>query len=344
MLIQRFFYGQLPDYARPNSPMMKQLLTRENRRVSPSARVLRVVIGVLLLILMPFVGYIIATNRGTISLEMPNPQDRIFLILYWPLVAVQLITRLWALAATVGVVSNEIQRGTWDTLKVTTDGAPLLLKTRWAAVFYQLLPLLVVIFIARLLFIGIALADLAQFQGHYLDLLLTGTTPFGTADVPTDTMVLLGIVTVSMMMTAALLAPFTAVAFDAALGMLLGTYARGRLLGPIGQVVLILLRVLITVAALIIGANLIGIPPQTASVLNTGDNNLQSWLSGFFLVTEGNLGLTLLHLTHVNRLWADFNYGVFIGIAALGYVLVQALLANLFVAWAGRRATRADTV
>jgi hypothetical protein len=56
------------------------------------------------------------------------------------------------------------------------------------------------------------------------------------------------------------------------------------------------------------------------------------------------MGLTMLHLPHVQRLWADLEYGVLVGWAFLGYTLLQALLANLIVRWAGYRASRADAV
>ncbi len=51
-----------------------------------------------------------------------------------------------------------------------------------------------------------------------------------------------------------------------------------------------------------------------------------------------------LHLPHVQHLWADIEYGVLVSMALLGYMLLQAGLANLLVKWAGRRATKADTL
>src|SRR5207247_711501 len=97
---------------------------------------------------------------------------------------------------------NEVQHGTWDTLKVTTDGAILTMKTRWAVVFYRLRWLLVILLLTRVVFIVGALIDLSSFQGRYLDLLLSGTTPFGPPNVPGEVSMVLGILTMSMMMTA----------------------------------------------------------------------------------------------------------------------------------------------
>jgi hypothetical protein len=56
------------------------------------------------------------------------------------------------------------------------------------------------------------------------------------------------------------------------------------------------------------------------------------------------MGLTLLHLPNVGRLWADLDYGALVGVGCLIYVLLQAALANALVHWAGRRAVGADSV
>jgi hypothetical protein len=213
-MMQRL-YGQLPDFARPFHPVMRYILSTVSRQGTLRWRVLRGVGLGVFAILMLYFGWQVANGFGVNPIDTPNPLDRIFLVLYWPLTIMQLLMRMTALSSTVSIILSESQRGTWDTLKITTDGAPLLMKTRWAAVFYRLWFFLTILMLARVFFIVVALIDLSSFQGRYLDLLLSGTTPFGPPHVSTDTSVILGIITVAMMMTASLLGPFTAIAFDA---------------------------------------------------------------------------------------------------------------------------------
>lgn len=341
--MQRLF-GQLPDFARPTHPVMRYILLG-GKHPSLRARVVRWLLGIILLAAMILMGLQIATNFGRTPLDSASPLDRLFLVVYWPLVVLQLLIRLFALGSTSGVIAGEMQRGTWDTLKVTTGGAVLAMKTRWAAVFYRVRTLLIIILVARIAFVVIALINLTSFQGRYLDLLLSGTTPFGLPDVAKESSVLAGVLITSTMMTAALLAPFTAIAFDASLGMLLGTLSQGRLLGMLGQVVLLLLRIFVTAMALQIGAVALSLTQPDAWPFQTLANSpLLAWLGAFLGIAEGDMGLTFLHLPHVQRLWADREYGVFVGVAFLGYVLLEAALANLIVKWAGNRAARADTV
>ncbi len=340
----RYFYTQLPDFAHPNHPIMRYALAA-GRKASRRAQLIRLVIGILLALGMLVLGWQIATSFGTVPLDTINPLDKVFLVLYWPLVIAQVIMRLYALGSTSGVISSEVQHGTWDTLKITSDGALLTMKTRWAVVFYRLQLILGILLLARLFFVAVALINLTSFQGRYLDLLLSGTVPFGPPNVSNDAAAIIGILIMSMMITASLLAPFTSVALDASVGMLLGTLSRGRLLGIIGQVVLLVTRILTTAWALQVGAAALSLGPQNSGLFPAlGGTPLEMWLGAFFGIAEGDMGLTLLHLPHVQRLWADREYGVLVGIAFLGYTLLQAALANLFIKWAGRRATKPDVI
>jgi hypothetical protein len=340
----RYFYTQLPDFAQPSHPIMRYALAA-GKRISRRGRLLRLLLGALLAAGMMILGWQIATSFGTAPLDAINPLDNIFLVLYWPLVIAQVLLRLYALGSTSGVISSEVQHGTWDTLKVTSDGAILTMKARWAAVFYRLQVVMALILLGRLFFVVVALINLTSFQGRYLDLLLSGTVPFGPPNVSNETAAIIGILIMSMMITASLLAPFTAVALDASVGMLLGTLSRGRLLGTIGQVVLMVTRILTTAWALRVGAAALSLGPLNMWPFPAlGGTPFEMWFGAFLGVAEGDMGLTLLHLPHVQRLWADREYGVLVGIGFLGYTLLQAALANFFIKWAGRRATKADSI
>lgn len=343
-MLQRF-YGQLPDFARPSNPLLRYTFLR-TREVKLGWRVFRIVAITVVVAVLVLFGYELANigSQAAVDTSSANPLDKVFLVLYWPLTLIQLLVRVFALGSTVGIITTETQRGTWDTLKVTTDGARLWMRTRWASIFYRLWVVLSVILALRIFFIGVSLVNLSYMQGRYLDLLLSGTLPFSpSANISQSASTVIGIVVVAMMMTASLLAPFTAVAFDAALGMFIGTLSRGRFTGLLGQLLLIIGRVLITCWALWVGAAALSMSIfATGAVAPLSDGSLGSWLGGFFGIVEGDLGLTLLHLDNVQHLWADIDYGVLIGVAVLGYVLLQAVLAVLLVRWAGRRAAKAE--
>ncbi|GAB4550986.1 MAG: hypothetical protein OHK0023_17560 [Anaerolineae bacterium] len=344
----RRLYGQLPNYARPDHPVMRYLLLRDGRRTTRGRQIFRLALFIGLIVGLPLVGWLIATRLGSSPIETQNRFDAIYHILYFPLVGLQVLLRVVAMSTTIGLIATEERQQTWDTLKITTDGAMLTMKARWATVFYRLAAFLAIVTAVRVLFVGIALYDLTTFQGRYVDLLLSGTVPLGglSREAAQSTGVPIGVVIISLGMTAALLAPFTAVAFDAAFGMLIGTFARGKMSGTLGQFGLVLLRILITGAALLVGATALGLSPISAMTggLSETSQPILGWLSIFFALGEGDLGLTALHLPYVGRMWSDYEYGVFIGAAFLGWVLLQALFANLFVIWAARRATRADRI
>ncbi|PJF35566.1 MAG: hypothetical protein CUN49_09895 [Candidatus Thermofonsia Clade 1 bacterium] len=345
----RRFYAQLPPFARPDHPIMRYLLLREGRRSARGSTVVRALGFALLIVLLPLGGWLIATRFGTQPIEIDNRFDAIYRTLYWSLIALQVLMRLTALSATVGVIAAEERQQTWDTLKITTEGALLTLKARWAATFYRLLPILVILSLARALFILIALYDLTTFQGKYIDILLGGTVPLGephlSKELAESVGVTSGVIIAALGMTGALVAPFTALAFDAALGLLIGTLARNRFTGILSQFGLILARLLITAWALWVGAAALGLNPLSqlnAALVGTMPSPVMGWLGAFFGVAEGDLGLTMLHFPYLQRMWADYDYGVFIGVAFLGYVLLQAALANVLVAVAARRAAQPD--
>lgn len=344
LMLQRL-YGQLPDFARPSHPVMRYLLLREGRRVTRSSQTLRVIGSLFLIGLLLLVGWLIATEFGRTPIDTSNPLDGVYLVFYWPLVALQVLIRIFAMGSTVGVIASEERHGTWDTLKITTEGALLTMKARWATAFYRLWLLLAVLVITRVVFIVIALIDLSSFQGRYLDLLLSGTIPFGPPSVANDASVVMGVVVVAVSMTAALLAPFTALALDASFGMLVGTIARGRVSSSLFQAGLIGVRLLITAWALWVGASALSLTPfanLTTAFNPTSGQAVMGWLGAFFGIAEGDLGLTLLHLPYVQRMWADHDYGILVGVACLGWVLLQALVANFLIHWAGRRAVQAE--
>jgi hypothetical protein len=357
---------------------MRYTLLREGRRVRSNMRALRLIMMAIFLVILILFGYSVATQFGTRPLDevtnfssnaldaILSNLDRVFLIMYWPLVLIQIGMRLGAFAATTGTITQETTRGTWETLKLTTNGAGLALRTRWASVFYQLRYLLFLVVALRVFFLIVALLEFSTFNGNYINLALTGSIPLGND--PTSTTIalslnntIIGIVCIALQFTAALIAPFTVLAFDSAAGTLLGVLVRGRWMGVLSQILILLLRLAFSAAALLVGAWAMTFPLMFDSAFGVSvqgaaggatlitSSTLRDVLTGFpgvFVgIVEGDLGLTLLNMTHsTQRIYAPIPYGILIGIACLAYFLLQAFLAKLMLGLAVRIANRAGRV
>src|SRR5262249_31457554 len=127
-MMQRF-YAQLPDFARPDNPVMRYIMYQRAKTTTRRAQIVRVVLTSLVLVFTVLIGWLFATNFGKAALDSANPMDQIFLVLYAPLVFIQLVVSLIALGSTSSIIASEVQHGTWDTLKVTTNGAALTFRS-----------------------------------------------------------------------------------------------------------------------------------------------------------------------------------------------------------------------
>jgi hypothetical protein len=346
MLSQRF-YDQLPEFARPSNPIMRYLLLRTERKASRRGRLLRVLvsyIGFAMLVLLAYTQFSVSGTQPIVA-SSQNPLDSLFLVMFFPLVFWQFVARATALISTATAIGSEERLGTWDTLKITADGAKLTLKVRWAAFFYGLGSNLFLQVAMRLLFVYVMFTNLASHNGFFINNMITGTTPFGLSTVSATNQVTTGIIIVAMQTTAALVLPFTAVAFDAALGLWIGAMFRGRFAVGIAVVIAVVLRAIIILWGLWVASTLLSLSPfpELVSSLSPGEMQLRMKLLGIFAgIAEGDLGLAMLHIPHVQNIWADYNYGIFVGVALLGYAVVQAAATNVLVHLACRRALRAN--
>ncbi|MCL4247329.1 MAG: hypothetical protein KJ065_04165 [Anaerolineae bacterium] len=323
--------GPLPAWARRDHPMLRYELRgggKANRRW-----LLLLGAGVLACLLLAL-GYIIATELLARPLS-PNLTESINRVLYAPLLVLQILLGITALSISIGAIGEIIRRQQWDTLRVTEDGAGLTLRTRWAAVFYRVRPLLAIIVGLRLLLILGILWDLTAFQGQYLDLLISGIVPQMSIPVPIgqpslDLGVVAGIMLLAFMLTAAVLLPLTSVGFDAAAGLFLSTVFRQRAYNALVQFGLLLLRLLMIGVLLFAGFRFL-----------SGQSTVPDGLSFgvmFLFGALGDWGLYFLHLSSFGEVWAIVPYGIFLGLALLLFALVQAFLADRLLLWAIRRA------
>ncbi len=325
-MIQRIT-GPLPDWAERTNPLLSYQL-RQSERISSGGRVLRGLGIALGLLVLAVGGYAEATSLFTRP-PGQNLTESVVQVLFYPMVIVQVVISISALGLTIGTISEERSHMTWDNLRATPKGAALTFRTRWAAVFYRLRGLLGLVTLVRLVLIAGVLLDLTAFQGRYLDLLTGGITPDlpnTIAGVPVA--VPLGALLLSLFLTAALVLPFTTVALDASVGLLLSTLLKQRVYSLIVQFLLFVLRVaLVAVLVLVVTAFLEGrqSPIQLQAV------SWQAWLAVFGFSAIADWGLLMLHLGFSGEMWATVPYGIFIGPLLLVYALVQASLADVLL-------------
>jgi hypothetical protein len=256
-------------------------------------------------------------------------------VLYWPLVLAQIAAMLFAVAMTANTVAIERQKGTWDSLKMSLSGVSMTLRARWAAVFFRLGWLLLVISLGRAAYIGLLLDDLVEFQGRALDLRISGITPQVSLD--------LAVILMAALMTAFILEPFVAVALASAIGLGVSVLTRTRSIVILGLLLLIGVRLAITMAAIVAGGTVfegdLGVTTELAELSDT-----QAGYRLVFASSEGDMMLKLLNLDTLGQVWADVHYAIYIGAALLGVVLVQALIANVLVLLAAWWAARPSDV
>lgn len=318
------FARQLPDWARRAHPALRYELGHEPPR-SARARYIRALLVVLAGLVLFATGYLLATSFLTQDAG-DNFLDALHRTLYGPALALQAALIAAAFSLTIGKVAREVRRQNWDNVRATPDGADLSLRARWAAAFYRLRGLLGVVLAVRVVLLIGLLWDLTAFQGRYLDLLISGITP--------EVGLVAATVLLALMMTGALLLPVTALGLNAALGVLLSTTVRQRTYATLVQIIYLLFRLGLAVAVL----------SSASQFLNgqTTPGDLSAWLLMFGAAAVGDWGLMLLSLSVYGEVWATVPYGVFIGLALLGWALLQAALADQLLAWAVRRAQQAE--
>jgi len=314
--------GQFPAWAQADHPVLRYELGKA-RPVSSRRRWLRWG-GLLLLALLALAGgYLIATG-GLQHLPGQSLTENVHSVVYWPLLTLQLLTGILAMTLTASAVGDEMRRQHWDSLRVTAHGAELALRARWAATFYRLRPALVAIIALRVLLVLGIVYDLTAFSGRYLNFLLNGSA----FDVP----LALGVLLLSLFMTAALLLPITSVGLDAAMGLLLSTFVRQTTYGTVLQVFLILVRVAVVVglaqAMTQFIDGLVELTPAGSLGLVAGYGAL------------GDSGLAYLNLGLFGDLWAKAPWGILVCVGLLLFALLQALLTDWLVALSVRRAER----
>lgn len=308
--------GPLPLWARLDHPMTRY----EVGRLQPPprrTRYLRAAAIVVLLVVLFVGGYAIATG----FFQRPAGQsltESVMAVVYWPMLALQILMQVFALLLTVNTVAEQKRRQAWDNLRATEDGVGLALRIRWVSVYYRLRELLIFVLTVRLLLILGILYDLTAFQGRYIDLLLNGITP----ELPP----LVGALLLAFMMTASLLLPLTSLGLSAAVGLLFSVLVQQRTYSVLTQVLAVALRTSLA-AALLIGATQfvrgeLAISDLAAGLLMGGFAALADW------------GLAFLNLGFFSEIWATVPFFIFAGIALILFSILQSALTEWVLALA----------
>ncbi len=322
-MMQRFT-AQIPPWMRPDHPILRHTLGAR-QSISPRRRYTRIIGTAFVLVIFLVAGYVVASD-----VFRQNPFERpisqmLSDVLFWPMLVLQVTLQLSVMVMTIGTIGEEKRRQTWDSVKTTSSGAALTLRTRWSAVlFYRIRGFVGLIIAVRLVLIGSLLLDLTAFRGEYLNYLTASITPA----VP----LAVGVLMLAAMMTASLLLPFTALGFNAATGLLISTFVQQRTYVALVQITLGAVRLgiigllLIAMTSFRVGGPLPGL-------------DIGTWMMLLFFAAFVDWGVLFLYLGFYGaEVWAGVPYGIFIGLGLLVFVMVQAALTDAILAWAIRRA------
>jgi hypothetical protein len=305
----KFLISQLPDWARPNHPILQYELAPLKQVESRKTRFLKILI---LALILGLGGYLYATTIY-VSPTQNNITDLAWRTLYFPTLLIQVITSILALSLGISSVGQERHNRTWDNLRATEIGAELTLRTRWIAILYRLrAPIIAILLVRVVLLIGL-LYDITAFGGLYPEMLTQNLTPI-VADAR------IGLVVLVFIMTATMLLPITMIASSAGIGLLISVGIKNRTYSATLQAILILIQLLVTIGLLIaLSQFLLGQLDLTGSALFT----LFMGYSSF-----GDWGLLFLQLGSVGEIWAIVPYGIFIGIGLVVLMLIQSAVTD----------------
>ena len=299
---------RLPAWARLGNPLLPYELAKAQGR--PVSRGIPLQFAAILLLL----GLAAALYAGAFGLgDSGNWSARLWRSVYFPVLALQVITASLALILGAAAVNAERSRKTWDKLRVTETGAGLALRARWLGILYRLRAPLAAIMLLRLLLALGALLELSAFGGHYVKMLSAEATPL------LDDW-RLGLLLIALSTALSLAQPLVMIGSAAALGLFLSVTVAERLYSAAIQIVVIAL-----VAAFVVIASA-GVAEILAGRL------IMSGAAKFALVlaysSYGDWGLLLAHLGSLGAVWGRVPAGAFVSLGMSALLVVQALVAD----------------
>ena len=316
VLWYRLLAPLFPAWARLGHPIFTWELRRRQRRQHLVAS--RLMAALLSAAMVALVAVVIDVHRSDRPL-VPH----VFDWLTFALLAPSLLLRLATTASTAGAVNQEMEGGTWDSLRATAMPLRDVIGAKWAAGVWSVGLVLGWVTALRGVLVVLLLSDLTRFRGQYLAFLIDGAQP----TIPW----VVGALAVAAGMTCAVLQPAVTAGLDAATGLLASVWVRNRGLAQVlaGAVRLLPWMVVYGLAWPVVDG-LAWMPVTT----------LGGWLLLLLFAVEGDMALGLLMIDWLAQLYGDVNFGFAIGPAALALLLAQAALAVALIRLAAWRAAK----
>ena len=311
----------LPAGARPRlrNPLLRYELAKSQGRLAGAGFALQFTALIALL------GLAAALYAAFAVGDAGNLPAQLWRSLYFPALALQMITLTLALTLGAAAVDAARSRKTWDKLRATETGAGLALRARWLGILYRLRAPIAVILLTRLLLALGALIELTAFGGHYVQMLSAEARP------PLSDW-RIGMVLIALSLTLSLAQPLAMIAAAAALGLFLSVTIVERVYSAVIQVALVAL-----VAAFVLVAS-----AGAAEILQ--GRLIMSEAAQFALVlaysSYGDWGLLLAQLGSLGRVWGRVPAGAYIGVGMAALLLLQALITDGLMALAERISER----
>ncbi len=331
MNLERAIAARLPDWARRDHPALRYVLQHGPRHRVWARRWLLWPCMVIITLGLAAVSEVIANRGAPLGLQHPAASTW-FAPLYIATVILQLVSILLALILPSALILGERQRSRWDALKVTPFGGALVLRARWAAVFYELRGPLLLLVILRVVLAAHMLADLTAHQGYQLDLYLAGAVPQVSPEA--------AIFSLAAFMTFALLWLLVMVGLNAAFGLLIAALVRGRTAALLARFAALAGEMTMFMLAMSGGGRVVNHAPGSPA-LDTLDNTSR-WIRLLALGTLGDQGLRFMDLETLLQAWVDVRYGVWLSVVWLGVMLAAIALTQGVMTGAARWASRPE--
>jgi hypothetical protein len=302
--LRHTLYAQLPEWAQPSQAVLRYVLHRRSRR--HGWRLLGRSGGVVAIVGLVTISWLAYHVHSPLAVG-DSCGSALLAVLYFPMLILQLVLLMLALLGVSDAVTTEEQRGAWELFRVTSHGAEKLVLGHWVAVFYQMRSLLLLLMVPRALFVGLMLIDIAGYQGHYLNLYMTGSpspVPLGAA-----------VIMLAALATAVLIQFPVLIGLNAAIGVLISAALRKRPMAALARII-------------VLGGEFGLFGLAFHALQNMLDANLRSyttsqWTDLLLIGTLGDQGLRFMDLQLLLQTWTDVEHSILLGGALLAVVVVQ---------------------
>ncbi|MDE2636797.1 MAG: hypothetical protein OXI30_10570 [Chloroflexota bacterium] len=291
----------LPEWAQPDHPLLQYELAQTRGKGGRFGLKLQLVL-LSLLIGGSALLYAAATRSPQSAANLTGVFWR---SVYYPALALQVITLIMAFALGAAAVGSERSRKTWDHLRVTEFGAGVALRARWAGILYRLRAPILLILLIRLILVGGIVYDLTAFGGLYPAMLGAQATP------PLPWRLDLLLIALAVLLN--LLLPLAAIATVAALGILISVAVKERVYAAIIQILVVLAQLIASLAGAL----------AIAQTIARDAPGADDWSYALFFGYSafGDLGLLLAQLGSLGEVWNRVPNGATI-IVCLMVILV----------------------